>query len=467
MVEHVTAAPKASTPPEGDRAKVKLTDFGIAKLLDAQGVTSTGQVLGSPAHMAPEQIEGGDVDGRADVFALGVLLYECMVGHLPFEGANPAQVLRRVLEGVYPDAERERGTVGKRWSAVLDRALAHDPAARFPNALAMRDALVDELRRLGVTSPRAEIEAWCDGPEAYAAAHEKRMIDRLCAQARAARQAGDSLAAAADYNRALAYAPHDQQLLRVVASMHRAEARRRFVRRMAPALLGAIVLGTSAFFITGALRGRSRQSDPSAPSAAPSALATLPKATADDAVASAPRPSAVVSVAASPPAPPARVVPSVKPQIQRNVVIQSVTPQYGVRIAVDGDPAVAASKDLRITLNGDEHVLSFTCTPAELCEPDQQRRIAAGDRDDVIDVVMKIKPALLTVEGDSRSSYHLREDPTIVLRPGAPATIPMGSNGRKYVHVVELPSNRVESVPVVAGKPATVSFLGEPTAPPP
>ncbi|MBM4363559.1 MAG: serine/threonine protein kinase, partial [Deltaproteobacteria bacterium] len=73
----------APTEPRGRRPRVKLTDFGIAKLLDAQGVTSTGQVLGSPAHMAPEQIEGGDVGPRADVFALGVLLYECMVGGLP------------------------------------------------------------------------------------------------------------------------------------------------------------------------------------------------------------------------------------------------------------------------------------------------------------------------------------------------------------------------------------------------
>src|SRR3984957_558765 len=101
MIEH--RAPRepsdgASAQP-GDRVPVKLTDFGIAKLLDAQGVTSTGQVLGSPAHMAPEQIEGGEVDARADVFGMGVLLYECMVGHLPFEGNNPAQVLRRVLDG--------------------------------------------------------------------------------------------------------------------------------------------------------------------------------------------------------------------------------------------------------------------------------------------------------------------------------------------------------------------------------
>ena len=116
-----TSPPSRRTPIDsnrGERVGVKLTDFGIAKLLDAQGVTSTGQVLGSPAHMAPEQIEGGDVDGRADVFGMGVLLYECMVGHLPFEGqqpgAGPAARARRHLpfggaraaarrQGVQPD----------------------------------------------------------------------------------------------------------------------------------------------------------------------------------------------------------------------------------------------------------------------------------------------------------------------------------------------------------------------------
>ncbi len=108
------AAPRAQIVDPG--VVIKITDFGIAKILDAQGVTSTGQVLGSPAHMAPEQIEGGEVDARTDVFALGVLMYECLVGHLPFEGKNPAQVLRRVLEGSFAPADRERPSVGGRWA---------------------------------------------------------------------------------------------------------------------------------------------------------------------------------------------------------------------------------------------------------------------------------------------------------------------------------------------------------------
>ena len=231
-----TAAAAASrrTPVDsnrGERIAVKLTDFGIAKLLDAQGVTSTGQVLGSPAHMAPEQIEGGDVDGRADVFGLGVLLYECVVGHLPFEGNNPAQVLRRVLDGIYPSAEREKPIVGKVWSQILDRALARKAEERYPEANAMREAIAAELERLGITSPRTELERWFDDPDAWAEEHEKRLIAKLCDLGGAARKEGNAVAAAADYNRALAYAPTDPQLLRIVASMHRAEARMRMLRR--------------------------------------------------------------------------------------------------------------------------------------------------------------------------------------------------------------------------------------------
>jgi serine/threonine protein kinase len=127
--------PEGRTSGEYTEKLVKLTDFGIAKLLDAQGVTSTGQVLGSPAHMAPEQIEGGDVSARSDVFGLGVLLYECMVGKLPFDGKNPAQVLRRVLDGAFTPAERARPTIGSGLGAIVDRALAKDAKDRYGSTL--------------------------------------------------------------------------------------------------------------------------------------------------------------------------------------------------------------------------------------------------------------------------------------------------------------------------------------------
>ncbi|MGH7435688.1 MAG: serine/threonine-protein kinase, partial [Polyangiaceae bacterium] len=242
-----TGAGSDETPPAGGggagRVVVKLTDFGIAKLLDAQGVTSTGQVLGSPAHMAPEQIEGGEVDGRSDVFGMGVLLYECVVGHLPFEGQNPAQVLRRVLDGTYPEAQVERPLVGTRWSKILDRALAHAPASRYPDATAMKEALLAELERLGLSEPTRELGAWLDAPDAHGEAHTRRMIERLRALGDEARKQGKAIDAAVDYNRALAHAPDDPQLLRIVTGMSRAEAMRRRLRRAGLLAVGLLLAG--------------------------------------------------------------------------------------------------------------------------------------------------------------------------------------------------------------------------------
>ena len=203
---------------------VKLTDFGIAKLLDAQGVTSTGQVLGSPAHMAPEQIEGGEVDARADVFGLGVLLYECMVGHLPFEGKEPrTRCAGRVLEGTYPSAEREQPKVGKRWSAILDRALARLPEGRATTVRwRCRRRSSASLKLLGVNSSRAELEARFDDPAAYAATAAPR-ADRELALCEPRARRTERWEPASKPRRAstgaLAYSPHDPALLKIVATI--------------------------------------------------------------------------------------------------------------------------------------------------------------------------------------------------------------------------------------------------------
>lgn len=242
------------TPPDRDPVDVKITDFGIAKLLDAQGVTSTGQVLGSPAHMAPEQIEGGDVTVRADVFGLGVMLYETMVGQLPFDGKNPAQVLRRVLDGQFTPPDRARPTIGARYSEVLSRALAHDANDRFASAADFAAALRAELVALGVDSPRRELHAFLLDPSAYRLEHEGTIISRLTARGRQAGALGDVQLAAACYNRALAYRPNDRELSASVARLVRRERLRRGARRGAAGLLavavGATALGAAARWVS-------------------------------------------------------------------------------------------------------------------------------------------------------------------------------------------------------------------------
>ncbi len=263
---HLNAAP-----PDRDPVDVKITDFGIAKLLDAQGVTSTGQVLGSPAHMAPEQIEGGDVTARADVFGLGVMLYEVLVGRLPFDGRNPAQVLRRVLDGQFTPADRARPTIGAGYAEVLGKALAHDAQDRFASAAEFAAAMRAELDALGVESPRRELHAFLLDPKGYRAEHERTIVERLTARGRAAGTQGNVQLAAACYNRALAYRPDDQELIASVARLVRRERLRKGARR--GMVIGGAVVGC-AVLVAGASRFVPRQAVEPSPAPQPSAVAS-------------------------------------------------------------------------------------------------------------------------------------------------------------------------------------------------
>jgi serine/threonine-protein kinase len=434
-------------PHEGDRVVVKLTDFGIAKLLDAQGVTSTGQVLGSPAHMAPEQIEGGEVDVRADVFGMGVLLYECMVGHLPFEGNNPAQVLRRVLDGLYPEAQKERPVVGARWSRLLDRALAHQPEARFGDANAMREAILGELGRLGVVAPRRELETWLDDPEAYVSAHATRMIDRLCALGAEDQKAGDALGAAADYNRALAHAPDDAKLIRIVAGMQRAQARAAMARRAGVALLLMVGLGAAAFATGRIVRNAVLHTQPTAstvaqvtppPSAVPSTFASTPAASASTA---APPPLKLIVPTATQPAKP----------VERLVGLD-LLPPMGDRVSIDGAPQVEVVSGGTLTLDSKAHALVFGCP---VCDP-VEKDVPAGADNVNLSVRIPIKKATLVISGDPNKTYKILGHEDLSVHAGT-NLIPM-TGQRESVTVQQVESNATQQLYVYAGRSVTASF---------
>ncbi|HEY4107119.1 MAG TPA: serine/threonine-protein kinase, partial [Polyangiaceae bacterium] len=256
--------------------RVKITDFGIAKLLDVQGVTSTGQVLGSPAHMAPEQIEGGDVNAAADVFGLGVLLYESMVGKLPFDGKNPAQVLRRVLDGTFTSPDRARPTIGSGLSQIVSKALARDAVDRYQSAKALAEALKAELDKFGFSDPRREIFEFLRAPGEYQKKYEPRLLSELGKRAHAARATKDFVAAAASFNRALAFRPDDTDLLRQVAQIARGERLRLALMR---AFAGVVATATLVGVAFGAVAWiRSRPSRSTAPEAALSASSPLASA---------------------------------------------------------------------------------------------------------------------------------------------------------------------------------------------
>jgi eukaryotic-like serine/threonine-protein kinase len=436
--------PEAGEHDRPRRVSVRLTDFGIAKLLDAQGVTSTGQVLGSPAHMAPEQIEGGEVDARSDVFGAGVLLYECMVGHLPFDGANPAQVLRRVLDGVYPEAHREHPPVGASWSKILDRALARAPADRFPDASAMRDAIAAELHRLDVEDPARDLEAWIDDPASFDAAYGNKLVDRLCTLAGDARKRGDVLAAAADYNRALALRPHDPSLLRIVAGMNRAERRGRALRRVGRIAAAAVGLSALAAAATRIVHGYAQPTPERPLSTAPAP----PAASASGVPAGTPS-----TITAPQPGPTATRLPFVirEPRPERRVTID-LKPPMGVSVSIDGQPSRDVSTGETLTLSARAHSLAFSCP---VCTS-VQVGVDASERDTTLVVSVPVKPATLVVEGDVSRTYQIVEHPELAIRTGT-NTVPLRS-AYEPVTIKQIETGSAVSVRLEAAKTMHAAF---------
>jgi serine/threonine protein kinase len=119
---------------EGDLARVKVTDFGLARMADDAGLTQAGMVAGTPEYMAPEQARGEAVDHRADQYGLGAALYACCTGRPPFPGDAPVAVLRQVSEKE-PASVRTLNPGVPGWlDAFIARLLAKDPARRFRGA---------------------------------------------------------------------------------------------------------------------------------------------------------------------------------------------------------------------------------------------------------------------------------------------------------------------------------------------
>ena len=119
---------------------VKITDFGTAKILQ-MGATQTATVIGTPSYMSPEQIKGNAVDGRSDIFALGVILYELVTGQKPFPGDNVTTVIYRVVNEEPIPPRQIDASIHPGLAAVITRALAKDPAERFENCREMSVAL--------------------------------------------------------------------------------------------------------------------------------------------------------------------------------------------------------------------------------------------------------------------------------------------------------------------------------------
>ena len=141
--------------PESDT--VKVMDFGIARITDASK-TRTGMVLGTPSYMSPEQLLGKKVDGRSDLFSLGVMLYQMVCGRRPFVSESMAQLMFQIANEAHPDIRGINPQVPKDLAAVIDRAMSKDVEKRYQSGEEMARDLRACVHQAPAQRPDVDIE---------------------------------------------------------------------------------------------------------------------------------------------------------------------------------------------------------------------------------------------------------------------------------------------------------------------
>ncbi|MGB0121634.1 MAG: protein kinase [Solirubrobacterales bacterium] len=139
--------------------RAKLTDFGISRQLNDEGVTATGKVIGTTDYVAPEQAMGKDVDPRSDIYSLGIVLFEMLTGDVPFEADNQIGVAMKHVNEPIPDVQLLRPDISAASALVVEKATAKDPDDRYATiedmAIDLQTALEVEAIRAGGTKGEA------------------------------------------------------------------------------------------------------------------------------------------------------------------------------------------------------------------------------------------------------------------------------------------------------------------------
>ena len=375
---------------------VKLTDFGIAHMVDTHAFTVTGQILGSPGHMAPEQVEGGTCDARSDVFSLGTVLYFCATGRLPFIGRNPHHLLKLLLGGEYPDPLRLRPSIGEDLAGIINKTLAREPADRYQSAGEMAQDLRAFLVEMGIDDPDELLARYLANPEEVSGELHERSLQRLLEIGASAANRGDVAKAQAALSRALALDDGNDHALKLLGSL----GRRRRRNMLITIVVSGLVLVMAGVGYAAWLRGEAETAaigggDPAGEAEGPEGLPQVP----------AERPSEPDTE--EPAAAKEDTVEEAEPSGPRWVVFKPSPPN--VSISVDGGPLKPYGPDFqRVRLKVGSHTFRFV--GAEDCCEERvvRRRIPAGARDFELSVKLRYRPARLYLKGPAPADATVR-----------------------------------------------------------
>lgn len=326
----------------GSDGSVKVTDFGVAKAIGKSHMTIAGQIKGKLAYMSPEQLTGGGVDRRSDVFALGCVLYEITTAQKPFTGEHDPQVMASIVMGNYELPTSVRPDYPPGLEAIVMKALASDPDERYHSADALKRALEEWLRTSG--PPLL--------PSHVAALLRERCADDLAARAQALEGAA----------RALARPPSADTGGGVAMGAAAGPPPARSVGWLVAAVLVGALLGVGVLsYVRAARRARAAERDLFATTAAATASAS-----AAASVPAAPSAAPSASAAAEPPVAKAGVIRLHITPPDAAVVIDGVAMPRGTDAVVRPDKGKTVTVAVRADKHDETVVLVDDATPDEV-----------------------------------------------------------------------------------------------------
>lgn len=188
-----------------------LMDFGIAHMVDSETLTATGAVIGSPAHMAPEVVNGERLTTKADLFSMGTVLYWMTCGSLPFVAPNPAALFRRILEARFDPIVTRKPDVLPAFIRVVESCMSRDPKDRPACALSIAEQLEDLLRLAGIDDVDQALSELASHPELFQQNLPERLVPAYCLSALRSLEVGDVALSLELSQRALILNPHSEE----------------------------------------------------------------------------------------------------------------------------------------------------------------------------------------------------------------------------------------------------------------
>ena len=188
--------------------EIKIADFSIAKIMGKESLTLTGQLVGSPFYLSPEQAVGEKVDERADLFSVGVLLFRLVTGDAPFMDQDPAVLLKKILTSAPPRPTQLNPKISKSLERILLKALEKDRAKRYQKAWEFRYDILNSLKEYGLSLEEIELNRYFETPKEYEAQFLLFLTQHYVEEGLFAFKAKQFEKASCLWNRVLEYDPH-------------------------------------------------------------------------------------------------------------------------------------------------------------------------------------------------------------------------------------------------------------------